>query len=102
MSAVNRSLRTVTRRLALPRRSTPLATGFARGFNTATRTPGAAAASFSTSARKMAGVAPPMEGNPVYDPEIKDIADYVHNKPIDSELAVSLTPAQRRSYCNWS
>ena len=26
-----------------------------------------------------------------YDPEIKDIADYVHNKPIDSELAVSLT-----------
>lgn len=24
-----------------------------------------------------------------YDPEIKDIADYVHNKKIDSELAVS-------------
>jgi 2-methylcitrate dehydratase len=24
-----------------------------------------------------------------YDPEINDIADYVHNKPIDSELAVS-------------
>lgn len=23
-----------------------------------------------------------------YDPEIKDIADYVANKPIDSELAV--------------
>lgn len=87
MSAVNRSLRTVTRRLAVPRRSTPVAAGFARGFNAATRTPGAAVASFSTSARKMAGVAPPMEGNPVYDPEIKDIADYVHNKTIDSELA---------------
>lgn len=87
MSAVNRSLRTVTRRLAVPRRSTPVTAGFARGFNAATRTPGAAAASFSTSARKMAGVAPPMDGNPVYDPEIKDIADYVHNKPIDSELA---------------
>lgn len=87
MSAVNRSLRTVTRRLAVPRRSTPVAAGFARGFNAATRTPGAAAASFSTSTRKMAGVAPPMEGNPVYDPEIKDIADYVHNKTIDSELA---------------
>lgn len=95
MSAVNRSLRTVTRRLALPRRSTPLAAGFARGFNAATKTPGAAAASFSTSARKMAGFAPPMEGNPVYDPEIKDIADYVHNKPIDSELAVSFTPFPR-------
>jgi len=26
-----------------------------------------------------------------YDPEIKDIADYVYNKPIDSELAVSRT-----------
>jgi 2-methylcitrate dehydratase len=26
-----------------------------------------------------------------YDPEITDIANYVHNKPIDSELAVSLT-----------
>ena len=24
-----------------------------------------------------------------YDPEIRDIADYVHNKPIDSALAVS-------------
>jgi 2-methylcitrate dehydratase len=24
-----------------------------------------------------------------YDPEIKDIADYVHNKAIDSDLAVS-------------
>lgn len=24
-----------------------------------------------------------------YDPEITDIADYVANKPIDSELAVS-------------
>lgn len=24
-----------------------------------------------------------------YDPEINDIADYVANKPIDSELAVS-------------
>lgn len=24
-----------------------------------------------------------------YDPEIKDIADYVANKPIDSDLAVS-------------
>lgn len=24
-----------------------------------------------------------------YDPEIKDIADYVANKPIDSDVAVS-------------
>lgn len=27
-----------------------------------------------------------------YDPEIKDIADYVANKTIDSELAVSFVP----------
>lgn len=27
-----------------------------------------------------------------YDPEIKDIASYVHNTPIDSELAVSALP----------
>jgi len=24
-----------------------------------------------------------------YDPEIKDMANYIHNTPIDSELAVS-------------
>lgn len=24
-----------------------------------------------------------------YDPEISDIADYVHNKPVNSDLAVS-------------
>lgn len=33
----------------------------------------------------------PSEGRG-YDPEIKDIADYIHNKPIDSDLAVSLPP----------
>jgi hypothetical protein len=32
----------------------------------------------------------PTEGRE-YDPEIKDIASYVHNTPIDSELAVSLS-----------
>lgn len=31
-----------------------------------------------------------MSGQREYDPEIKDIADYVANKPIDSDLAVSL------------
>ena len=92
MSAVNRSLRTVSRRIALPRRSTPLAAGLTRTANVAQRTVPTATASFSTTARTMAGFAPPMEGNPVYDPEIKDIADYVHNKPIDSELAVSCFP----------
>lgn len=29
------------------------------------------------------------QGDREYDPEIKDIANYVANQPIDSELAVS-------------
>lgn len=32
-----------------------------------------------------------------YDPEIKDIADYVANKTIDSELAVSIVQFQFQS-----
>ncbi len=31
----------------------------------------------------------PAPSNQAYDPEIQDIANYVHNKPIDSDLAVS-------------
>lgn len=33
------------------------------------------------------GVAPPVASNREYDPEITDIASYIHNTPIDSELA---------------
>jgi 2-methylcitrate dehydratase len=32
--------------------------------------------------------APPVQAKREYDPEIKDIASYIHNTPIDSELAV--------------
>lgn len=35
--------------------------------------------------------APPPPQAREYDPEIKDIASYVHNTPIDSDLAVSFT-----------
>jgi hypothetical protein len=34
-----------------------------------------------------------------YDPEIKDIADYVANKTIDSELAVSVLQIPRLRVC---
>jgi 2-methylcitrate dehydratase len=34
------------------------------------------------------GAPPPLQARD-YDPEIKDIASYVHNTPITSELAVS-------------
>ncbi len=37
------------------------------------------------------------QGDREYDPEIKDIADYVYNKPIDSELAVGFTLHPRRA-----
>lgn len=33
--------------------------------------------------------APAPAGNKAYDPEITDIANYVHNQKIDSDLAVS-------------
>lgn len=33
--------------------------------------------------------APPSQQAREYDPEIKDIASYVHNTPINSDLAVS-------------
>jgi 2-methylcitrate dehydratase len=32
--------------------------------------------------------APPVQNKREYDPEIKDVASYVHNTAIDSELAV--------------
>jgi hypothetical protein len=41
------------------------------------------------SLQSAAAASPSPASHKGYDPEIKDIADYVHNKPIDSELAVS-------------
>lgn len=38
----------------------------------------------------------PLQAAPVlereYDPEIKDMADYIHNYKVDSELAVRVVP----------
>lgn len=42
---------------------------------------------------KSAAAAPPKPSEGVgYDPEIKDIADYIHSYKVDSELAVSSSP----------
>ncbi|KAK6066496.1 2-methylcitrate dehydratase [Seiridium cupressi] len=94
MSAVNRSLRTASRTLRVQptaklQRTAPLAPSAKLGA--APRTSSVAAASransFSTIApRQSAAPAMPTEGRE-YDPEIKDIASYVHNTPIDSDLA---------------
>jgi hypothetical protein len=46
-------------------------------------------AAFSTSAARRSGAPNMSSADREYDPEIKDIADYVANKTIDSELAVS-------------
>lgn len=92
MSAVNRSLRTASKQLRSARlTAAPLATAAARsasfGVARASSTP--SHKSFSTTTARKSG-APDMSSAPrEYDPEIKDIADYVANKPIDSDLAVS-------------
>ena len=93
MSAVNRSLRTASKQLRTARiGAAPLASAVARsasfGVARASSTP-SSHSNFSTSVARKSG-APAMPSAPrEYDPEIKDIADYVANKEIDSELAVS-------------
>lgn len=40
------------------------------------------------SLQSASAAAPAPSAHTGYDPEIKDIADYVHNKAVDSDLAV--------------
>ena len=90
MSAVSRTLRTATKQLRFqsPRGLRVAAPLVARSAFGASRS-SLSGAAFSTSAATRSG-APDMSSAPrEYDPEIKDIADYVANKTIDSELAVS-------------
>lgn len=94
-AAVNRSLRTATKHIRYQPRSlrlaaTPLTAAAATRSAALLRTTSSQqTSSFSTSTVRASG-APVMSSGPrEYDPEIKDIADYVANYPIDSELAVS-------------
>jgi 2-methylcitrate dehydratase len=41
---------------------------------------------------------PPVQAKREYDPEIKDIASYIHNTPIDSELAVGDSKISKENY----
>ncbi|KAK4239338.1 MmgE/PrpD family-domain-containing protein [Achaetomium macrosporum] len=93
MSAVNRGLRQATRSLRLHRccpRSAPRALS---AFKNAAAPISIAAAparcSFSTMAslQSASTASPSPASGKGYDPEILDIASYVHNKTIDSELA---------------
>ena len=91
MSAVSRSLRTATKQLRFQSRGLRVAAPLVArsAFGAARSSTPASYSAFSTSVARSSG-APNMAAAPrEYDPEIKDIADYVANKTIDSELAVS-------------
>lgn len=98
MSAVNRGLRTASRSLRLQQRTclrsaAPLAFGAASSraaLLAAPRLSSQLTNTFSTTAARPSAPVMP-QGDREYDPEITDIASYVHNTPIDSELAVSLS-----------
>ncbi len=93
MSTINRGLRTATRNLRFPAiqsravRAAPLAVTSRAKFGAAARP--ATHQNFSTMPPLQSGGPPPPQARE-YDPEIKEIASYVHHTPIESELAVSL------------
>lgn len=79
---------TQSRNLRIP---LSLRTGINFGASSRTRTRATTLSSFkqfSTMSPLQSGAPPPPQARE-YDPEIKDIASYVHNTPINSDLAVS-------------
>ncbi|KAL6893352.1 MmgE/PrpD family domain-containing protein [Trichoderma evansii] len=91
MSAISRSIRSASKlRVQSSRGLCSASVGASRlassGFAAAIATP-AARSNFSTSSFKLSGAPVMSTSSREYDPEIKDIADYVANKTIDSELA---------------
>ncbi|TVY40735.1 2-methylcitrate dehydratase, mitochondrial [Lachnellula subtilissima] len=93
MSAIQRSIRTaasknINLRLPFPARSraplAPLSTFTAARASPRTTTP--TLKQFSTMSPLQSGAPPPPQARE-YDPEIKDIASYVHHTPINSDLA---------------
>jgi 2-methylcitrate dehydratase len=93
MSTLNRGVRTATRNLRLPAIQSrtlraPLAIASRAKFGASTRP--ATFKQFSTMSPLQSGAPPPPQARE-YDPEIKDIASYVHHTAIESDLAVSFT-----------
>ena len=82
MSVFNRSFRTATRNL----RRAPLSLAQRATIQASQHTP--TFRKFSVMPPLQSGAPPPPQARE-YDPEIKDIANYVHNTPINSDLAVS-------------
>ncbi len=99
MSAINRGVRTASRTLRLPALQSralraPLA--FSCRPNLATSQRIYSFKQFSTMSPLQSGAPPPPQSRE-YDPEIKDIASYVHNTPIVSDLAVRILMKFMRS-----
>ncbi|KAF4124529.1 2-methylcitrate dehydratase [Geosmithia morbida] len=90
MSAVSRSLRSASKQLRTPRLGggvLPLASAAAvRSTSVAAARTCSTPSYLSTTTARKSG-APAMPPTREYDPEIKDIADYVANTSIDSDLA---------------
>lgn len=99
MSSINRGVRTATRNLRLPALQSraavraPLAFTARAKFGASPRTP--SFKQFSTMSPLQSGAPPPPQARE-YDPEIKDIASYVHNTPINSDLAVSFPTSAKK------
>jgi hypothetical protein len=91
MSAFSRNLCSTASR-TLRQRSTVLSRAVRpialRAAPTASIAPRAATASSFSTMASLKSAAPPVSGKREYDPEIKDIANYIHNVNIDSVLAV--------------
>jgi 2-methylcitrate dehydratase len=91
MSALNRGVRTATRNLRLPAlqpRALRAPLTIASRAKSGAPTRSATFKKFSTMSPLQSGAPPPPQARE-YDPEIKDIASYVHHTPIESDLAVS-------------
>src|ERR1700712_4629957 len=100
MSTITRSVPTITRNLRLPSRAIRVPALAARTRFAASQTQ--TFKQFSTMSALQSGAPPPPQVRE-YDPEIKDIASYVHHTPINSDLAVGspatpqFTPLTSRS-----
>lgn len=90
MSAINRSLRAASSQTLRLQTRTVRAPAFNRFANTPSiRSATLKASSNFSTMSKLQSNAPPAAAVREYDSELTDIASYVHNTPIDSDLAVS-------------
>jgi hypothetical protein len=90
MSTVNRGVRIATKTLRSPVIRAPLLRAPSLAVKRANfgRSTRPATVKFSTMTPLQSGAPPPPQARE-YDPEIKDIASYIHHTPIESDLAVS-------------